>query len=107
MRYEVVPLGEVVHKMQPECLHVNGKKKKTIFFFFSFDAPMSHLLPLSSGQVKPLLGRFSELGPLVEPGSVDAVLLDAGCSSMQMDQANRGFSLSKDGPLDMRMDGER
>lgn len=65
-----------------------------------------------SGRVKPLLGRFSELEALVprvnvEPGSVDAVLLDAGCSSMQMDQAHRGFSLSKDGPLDMRMDGER
>lgn len=59
-----------------------------------------------------MLGRFSELGALlsdldVKPGSVDAVLLDAGCSSMQMDQAERGFSLSKDGPLDMRMDGER
>lgn len=59
-----------------------------------------------------MLGRFSELEALlprvnVEPASVDAVLLDAGCSSMQMDQAHRGFSLSKDGPLDMRMDGER
>lgn len=43
----------------------------------------------------------------IKPGSVDAVLLDAGCSSMQMDLAERGFSLSKDGPLDMRMDGER
>nr|XP_019935696.1 PREDICTED: probable methyltransferase-like protein 15 isoform X1 [Paralichthys olivaceus] len=65
-----------------------------------------------SGRVKPLLGRFSELEVLlsnanVQPGSIDAVLLDAGCSSMQMDQAERGFSLSKDGPLDMRMDGER
>ncbi|XP_023280173.1 probable methyltransferase-like protein 15 [Seriola lalandi dorsalis] len=65
-----------------------------------------------SGCVKPLLGRFSELETLlsnmnVQPGSIDAVLLDAGCSSMQMDQAERGFSLSKDGPLDMRMDGER
>uniref|UniRef100_A0A3Q2ULX9 12S rRNA N(4)-cytidine methyltransferase METTL15 n=1 Tax=Fundulus heteroclitus TaxID=8078 RepID=A0A3Q2ULX9_FUNHE len=65
-----------------------------------------------SGRVKPLLGRFSELDALlcnmnVKPGSVDAVLLDAGCSSMQMDQAERGFSLSKDGPLDMRMDGDR
>lgn len=38
---------------------------------------------------------------------MDAALLDAGCSSMQMDMAERGFSLSKDGPLDMRMDGDR
>ncbi|XP_049451747.1 probable methyltransferase-like protein 15 [Epinephelus fuscoguttatus] len=65
-----------------------------------------------SGRVKPLLGRFSELDALlsnmnIKPGSIDAVLLDAGCSSMQMDQAERGFALSKDGPLDMRMDGER
>ncbi|XP_073320580.1 12S rRNA N4-methylcytidine (m4C) methyltransferase isoform X2 [Pagrus major] len=65
-----------------------------------------------SGRVKPLLCRFSELEALmsnmnIKPGSIDAVLLDAGCSSMQMDQAERGFSLSKDGPLDMRMDGER
>ncbi|KAF5897749.1 putative methyltransferase-like protein 15 isoform X2, partial [Clarias magur] len=64
------------------------------------------------GQVKPVLGRFSELKELFnELGlgnrSVDAALLDAGCSSMQMDMAERGFSLSKDGPLDMRMDADR
>lgn len=64
------------------------------------------------GRVKPLLGRFSELEGLlsnmnIKPSSIDAVLLDAGCSSMQMDQAERGFALSKDGPLDMRMDGQR
>ncbi|XP_029000485.1 probable methyltransferase-like protein 15 [Betta splendens] len=63
-------------------------------------------------RVKPVLGRFSELEALlsdlnIKPGGIDGVLLDAGCSSMQMDQAERGFSLSKDGPLDMRMDGER
>lgn len=62
--------------------------------------------------VKPLLGRFSELEVLlsdmnIQPCSIDAVLMDAGCSSMQMDQADRGFSLSRDGPLDMRMDGDR
>lgn len=70
------------------------------------------LHPFFSGRVKPLLGRFSELEVLlsnmnIKPGSIDAVLLDAGCSSMQMDQAERGFCISKDGPLDMRMDGER
>ncbi|KAK7913223.1 hypothetical protein WMY93_013434 [Mugilogobius chulae] len=64
------------------------------------------------GQVKPILGRFSELPTLlshmkIKERSVDAVLLDAGCSSMQMDQAQRGFALSKDGPLDMRMDMDR
>ncbi|KAM9816771.1 12S rRNA N(4)-cytidine methyltransferase METTL15 [Neosynchiropus ocellatus] len=65
-----------------------------------------------SGRVKPVLGRFSEAELLLvdmnlKPGSIDAVLLDAGCSSMQMDEARRGFALSKDGPLDMRMDGDR
>ncbi|XP_052416725.1 probable methyltransferase-like protein 15 isoform X1 [Carassius gibelio] len=69
-------------------------------------------LDLFGGQVKPVLGRFSELNNLLPalglgPGGVDAALLDAGCSSMQMDSAERGFSLSKDGPLDMRMDGDR
>ncbi|XP_011159476.1 probable methyltransferase-like protein 15 homolog [Solenopsis invicta] len=63
-------------------------------------------------QVVPLLGKFSELPQLlkqynVQENSIDGILFDFGCSSMQFDIANRGFSLSKDGPLDMRMDGSR
>ncbi|XP_018317303.1 probable methyltransferase-like protein 15 homolog [Mycetomoellerius zeteki] len=64
------------------------------------------------GQVIPLLGKFSELPQLLQPynikeNSIDGILFDFGCSSMQFDTASRGFSLSKDGPLDMRMDGLR
>ncbi|XP_051046563.1 12S rRNA N4-methylcytidine methyltransferase-like [Phodopus roborovskii] len=63
-------------------------------------------------QIQAMLGQFSEAEALlinagVQPGTIDGVLLDLGCSSMQLDAPERGFSLRKDGPLDMRMDGDR
>jgi 16S rRNA (cytosine1402-N4)-methyltransferase len=52
-------------------------------------------------------GDFREAPAHVGAESVDGVLVDLGVSSMQLDDASRGFSFSSEGPLDMRMDPEQ
>jgi 16S rRNA (cytosine1402-N4)-methyltransferase len=52
---------------------------------------------------KLIEGRFSEMDAELGEASVDGVALDLGVSSMQLDEAERGFSFMRDGPLDMRM----
>ena len=60
----------------------------------------------SGGRLELVEGRFSELDEVAKRLSVDevnGVALDIGVSSMQFDEAARGFSLRFDAPLDMRM----
>ena len=49
-------------------------------------------------------GSFADISRIVTDNSLDGILLDLGVSSPQLDDAQRGFGFSGDGPLDMRMD---
>jgi 16S rRNA (cytosine1402-N4)-methyltransferase len=57
-----------------------------------------------AGRFEVQQGSFAELADWVVAGSCDGVLLDLGVSSPQLNEAERGFSFQREGPLDMRMD---
>ncbi|MDB5367693.1 MAG: rsmH [Rhodospirillales bacterium] len=61
------------------------------------------LADASAGRLELLRGRFGDMADLLDGRAVDGITLDLGVSSMQLDQAQRGFSFRFDGPLDMRM----
>jgi 16S rRNA (cytosine1402-N4)-methyltransferase len=65
------------------------------------------LLNEFAGRLWLIQTRFGDLAEAAEQtglGSFDGVVLDIGVSSMQLDEAGRGFSFRLDGPLDMRME---
>lgn len=69
----------------------------------------AHAWARSEPRVLVLKGRFGNIRSLLEAtelGPVDALLVDLGVSSTQLDDPSRGFSFRASGPLDMRMDND-
>jgi 16S rRNA (cytosine1402-N4)-methyltransferase len=67
------------------------------------------LVDRSDGRLTLVEDRFSNLAEICAAQgapAVDGIVMDVGVSSMQLDEAGRGFSFRLDGPLDMRMGGE-
>ncbi len=67
------------------------------------------LVESTGGRLTVVEDNFSALDQVAASmgaAALDGVIIDLGVSSMQLDQAERGFSFRLDGPLDMRMSGE-
>lgn len=62
---------------------------------------------LAGDNVELFHSNFAGLAGILAGRAVDVVLADLGMSSMQVDDPGRGFSFTRDGPLDMRMDPSR
>ena len=63
-------------------------------------------------RVFPMIGKFSDIKKLflqnkIEPSTVDGIIVDLGLSNLQLNDKKRGFRLTSESLLDMRMDGNR
>lgn len=89
-----------------------GENGRLLAFDRDWDAVNSEYAQTmrQDARFKLIQGCFSELENTVANegllGKVDGILIDLGVSSPQLDTPERGFSFLRDGPLDMRMDGQ-
>lgn len=63
----------------------------------------ANLVEAAAGRLRLLQADFGDFDDALADEALDGVVMDIGVSSMQLDQATRGFSFMRDGPLDMRM----
>ncbi|MCI9864968.1 16S rRNA (cytosine(1402)-N(4))-methyltransferase RsmH [Rhizobium skierniewicense] len=61
------------------------------------------MVAANGGRLTLIQSQFSNLSAHVPADGLDGLVLDIGVSSMQIDEAERGFSFQRNGPLDMRM----
>lgn len=97
--------SKIIEKVQPNGLLIGIDKDLQILYIAK-----EYLSKISNTLCKFYHADYSDVDEVLRQAGVDkvhGVLLDLGASSLQFDWAERGFSFSKEGPLDMRMDRSR
>lgn len=97
--------SKIIEKVKPNGLLIGIDKDLQILYIAK-----EYLSKISNTLCKFYHADYSDVDEVLRQAGVDkvhGVLLDLGASSLQFDWAERGFSFSKEGPLDMRMDRSR